>query len=159
MGRQVQILGTREDFLVIAHEIAARGGMLIEPRAEAPRVASARSLWDGRAHGQSLAARREDFSLVVLAQVPGRPGWYVDQMRSPVLEISGLVHTADRTLPGRLYCGTGAFDHAGIWRAHPEEFLRWAGGLMRWVRTQFRRDRQAGAYVGPRFADERSASG
>ena len=82
--------------------------------------------------------RQSDVPRLLVDDVPSQGYWYVDSLRSPVVEWG----------PARLWFATGYWDANENWVIPDEDWLRWANGLLRWVRTHFTRDQRTGCYEG-----------
>jgi len=94
-----------------------------------------------------LVRSAEDLAQVRMDHVPQQGYWTVDQILSPVVEVSpGGISGLD-VVPGRLHFNTGYFDDRGNYQDFPPAFVKWADGLVRWIRRNFHRD--GSIYNGP----------
>lgn len=92
--------------------------------------------------------REKDVEKVVIKPVAGKY-WMIDILYSPAVELMRGYHNESVARRGRLYFQPGFYDSEGCWIDKPQEFIKWADSLLRWVRRHYHRDPQSGFYVGP----------
>lgn len=78
--------------------------------------------------------RQDEVHGVLLRPVPGQAHWLVDQIRSPVIELSRGNTNGDGAGLGRLYYHTGYFDEHGQWVEFAESFHSWAKEILNMAR-------------------------
>ena len=93
-------------------------------------------------------AREADVPYIHTTAIRSQQHWIVDEGRSPVVEFTRCYYDGKMIRRGRLYFNTRFYDEAGHWVGKPHDFVRWADGLLRWIRKHYRKDPHTTFYVG-----------
>ena len=92
----------------------------------------------------------EDSGQIILKRIKTRPAaFYVDSLRSPVVECTLCTHSEQMLRAGRFYYHEGYYGEDGTEVLKSESFRKWAEKLFRVVKQHLTRDPMLdGAYVG-----------
>ena len=74
--------------------------------------------------------------------------FYVDTLRSPVVEFSPSRLNENELQRGRLFFDSGYFDRDGTWRPKSDDYVSWARGWLKWIEKNHEYDRTQRAYLG-----------
>jgi hypothetical protein len=148
MGRQIAFRAYKEDLQHLENDFKERGAVFLAYR-QAKNLKTRPTL-DIRLNKDPIVwlARPVDYPLIQLESAPGQRHLFVDDLVSPVVELTRGGWTHDRVGAGRLHFNTSYFDQNGSKRELPADYVTWANGLLGLVRRRFRKD-STGFYVGP----------
>ena len=99
--------------------------------------------------------READIDQVSMIEIPSRGYWIVDQMNSPVIELSGGRSELDSTSCGRMYYMSRHLQD-GAWADFDTGFVAFGEALWKWVRRSFVRDARLGCWCGPEASRSRT---
>lgn len=85
---------------------------------------------------------------VLTKYVPLQKYWLINEVESPVVEFSRCYENDEFIRVGRLYFISTYDGDEGKVVSKPEEFIRFANWLIRWIRKAYTRDEIANAYIG-----------
>ncbi len=160
MGRQVCIRTLPGDLGWLEGELRERGALFVAYRHRGPELETRSTIsWEGNPDPIIWLARDEDLASVRLRHVEAQGYWVVDQLRSPVVELSRRMAVTAGALSvegpaqGRLFYELGCFGEDGRPVAFSEDFVEWAQGIFKAVRRQFTRDPGADCYDGAQAHD------
>lgn len=91
--------------------------------------------------------RPEDMAAVVTAPVPAQGYWTIDELRSPVVELTRCFFDGATLRRGRLYYVDGYYNANGVWEEKSEAFRTWAKRALSRVRRLLKR--YDADYIGP----------
>ena len=94
-------------------------------------------------------ARPADVGAVAFREVAEQGYWTVDDLRSPVVELTRCYFDGKMLRSGRLFYETGYYGGDGAWVDKPKAFLAWAEALLGAARKALRREPRLDAYLGP----------
>lgn len=153
MGHQVNYFMLGEDTQEFEEMLKARGDVAFVPYVflenAVKTVPTLNIMEAGRPEFMLWLARHIDIPQITLQFVPQQLYWLVDEERSPVVQLHKSIIKGQTILRGRLYFYTGYYDRDGRWVAKPDDFIRWADGLIRWIRRHYVVDPKTKFYVGP----------
>jgi hypothetical protein len=148
LSHQLALRVLEEDLRILEDELRQRSSVFVAYYHDRPIPTLCSALARDQCR-QPLVwlAREEDLELISLNYISAQGYWLVDQIRSPVLELSRGGMDESRLVPGRLYYRTGYYD-GPEWVGFSPEFLEWADGIFRFVRRRFPYSRETRTYDG-----------
>lgn len=93
-------------------------------------------------------AKSVDREKIIIEHVEGQKYWTIND-HSLVVELLRCYFDGGILRRGRLYFQPGFYDRQGTWVEKPKEFIKWADGLLRWIRRNYSKDPETGFYIGP----------
>lgn len=163
MGRQVNFYMIAEDLLEFEQMIRSREDVyFVEYRLPEPKLKTVETLAVqemGKSWLDMFLVRKADSLNLLFTYVPVQNYWHIDDDRSPVVELSRCYFDGSIIRSGRLYFLTDFYDEGGRLVKKPGDFIKWADGLLRWVRKKYKKDPDTGFYVGPHAEAWRSKTG
>lgn len=149
MGRQVTFRMAEPDAELLEEEIRGRSGVVLPYRFDEAVIRPVSTI-DWRVSGSfRWLARQSDISAVNLKYVDTLEEWVINDMSSPVVELSGGGWTRDTIGTARLFFDTHHFAEDGQWIQHGDDFIEWAQALLTFVRRRFVRNPALSCYDGP----------
>jgi hypothetical protein len=153
MGRQVNFYMLPEDLTVFEEALKEQGQICFLPeRLPSPKLQTLSTLAIpemGKTWLGVYLCRETDLSNIVVKSIPKQEYWTIDENRSPVVQFDRCYYDGRIVRRGRLYFLEGFYNEEGHWVEKSENFIRWAGGLLRWIRKHYKKDPKTGFYVGP----------
>jgi hypothetical protein len=154
MSRQFSFFLTEGDVLDLERTLRAELRFLVT----CYESSSSRPVWSERLDPASLQCSSRTLVLappeyagqVLLKQLKTRPdAFYVDSLRSPVVESTFCARSNNVLRAGRFYYHEGYYEEGGAWVQKPAPFRKWAEKLFEVVKRELTRDLTlGGAYVG-----------
>ena len=156
MGRQVCIRTLPGDLGWLEGALRERGALFVAYRHGGPEPETRSTIsWEGNPDPIVWLVRGEDLASILIRRVKAQGYWVVDQLRSPVVELSRRMavvagaRSAEEPVQGRLFYELGYHGDSDGPVEFPGEFVEWAQGIFKTVRGHFTRDPGAGCYDGP----------
>jgi hypothetical protein len=129
--------------------VVAQGGRFLpwcRPTETLAAVSSTTEISDRR--GGFYLVRACDLSVVRLHHVPTQGYWLVDAESSPLVEYWPYIPPGAQVTESRLWFTKDYLAQGSFVQKNPD-FVRWADGLLRFMRKRFRYDPEEMLYVGP----------
>ena len=156
MGRQLAVLMGPHDREMLWHELQKLGGTALAYYHTGPVPAALNGLANLENTPMAWLVRDADLGKIRMVHIESQRYWLIDQLNSPVIELSGGRSEIDPTICGRLYYVT---NHVvdGAWESYEDSFLEFGEALWRWVRMSFFRDRVMNCWLGPEARETRDS--
>ncbi len=153
MGRQIVFYLAPSDMLELEFRLKKCGEVLIlHSRSDKPKPRIVEST-DFKESGHQwlffYLVQPDDLSAINLEEVPEQRYWSIDELSSPVVELTRGYFDGKILRRGRLYYTHGFYGEDDLWVEKPEPFKSWAKRLLSVTRRTLKLDRDVSAYVGP----------
>lgn len=159
MGRQVNFYMLPEDLAGFELMLRTKGGIsFVSDLFSSPSVQTITTL-QGSTQGKRYLALDIDLGSIVTRLVSKQNLWRIDDLRSPVIEFTRGYFDGNSLRRGRLYFSPGFYDDSGHWVEKHNDFVKWADGLLHWIRKNYKRDSNTGYYIGPHVLKKVSSGG
>jgi len=153
MGRQVNFYMLPDDIAAYEQVLKAEGNVcFLEEMTPTPQIRIIDTLAVPETKNRRLRvylAQEGDLSGIVTEEVPTQQYWLIDVVQSLAVEFDRSYYNGQILGRGRLYFQTGYYDSNDQCIDKPEEFVRWADRLLRWIRRHYKRNPETGFYLGP----------
>jgi len=153
MGRQVNFYMHPDDIADYEQVLKADGNVcFLEEPTPTPQIKIRQTLAvpeTGKRWIDLYLARESDLPHIVVKHVPVQDYWLIDVVRSLAVQFDTSYYNGEVLGRGRLYFQTGYYDSNDQCIDKPEEFVRWADRLLRWIRRHYKRDPETGFYLEP----------
>ena len=131
-GTDITITGSRTPS---AYELDERQNLVERPRSDDPL--------------KVFFLRAADRADVSLQSVDGQSFWVLDELRSPVVELSRCYYNGTELRRGRFYFHQGYWGGDEKWVDKSKGFVEWANRTFSAIRRSLSRDAGLDAYLGP----------
>ncbi|MEZ4297826.1 MAG: hypothetical protein R3B70_22915 [Polyangiaceae bacterium] len=135
MGHQANFYATPTDIAELQERIAKLEPMAIlhsrSPTATPRVLPSLRFEENSQAFLHYYLVREGDFDKVVTEYVPTQGYWSIEELFSPVVELSSCFFDGNILRQGRVYYKDGFYGPDGLWVDKPEPFRTWAKAVLR----------------------------
>ena len=155
MGRQINFYMLQDDIREFEQMIQKKGGIAFVPE-QLPdgQIITVNTLTqkyelNGRKVQKTYLVQEHHLENLKIQPIGSSNLWYVDNTSSLAVEFMKSTVIERQIHRGRLYFEAGYFEPDGQWSAKPEDFVRWADSLIRWIRTHYAKDDRTQFYVGP----------
>ncbi len=148
MGHQVLFYLSPADSFKFESELASIEVSVIvhgQSRGPYPKVVD---LSEARTWLFTYLVRRVDLDSVLTKHVPTQGYWIIDELRSPVIEITRCYYDGQLLRRGRFYYNDAYYDDAGQPCGKSPGFSDWAKKVLSKARRILTYNKQLGAYVG-----------
>jgi hypothetical protein len=98
---------------------------------------------------QFYLARREDLGVIQMRHVPDQNYWAIDDLRSPVIELTRCYFDRHKLRRGRVYLKDFYFNNSGIKMTKSVLFTKWSKRVLAAMRKTLKLDPKLRAYIGP----------
>src|SRR5690349_20516976 len=129
MSHQINFYLTSSDLDVFESDLRSTGNVIfLADRSPTERAVIIQSLAFGPEETFSKVhlVRPQDLEEVVANFAPKRSEWFLDSMRSPVIELSRGRLKGRQLKRGRLFFQDGYYGPDRQWKSKPLDFVRWA---------------------------------
>jgi len=149
MGRQVRFRATDADLRMLEEHLRDIGAVFVPWMASSPEVVTQPTMDPPRGWATDpWIVRREDLPCLTRYLVEAQGYWLIDDEACPVIDWD---RDRSHPEPGRIHFST-QLRVDGEWVPAPKEFMKWADGILQWVRRRWVYDPEAMAYYGPQAA-------
>ena len=153
MGHQINFFLGPNDHAALEMRLREAGELVVlrsrSPTPEPHQVDTTNFTEDGRQWLFLYLVRPSDLSAVRTEEVTAQGYWSVDDLRSPVIELTRCYYNGKILRRGRLYFVDGYYGAQDQWVEKPEEFKAWAKRLFAAARKTLTFDKNLGAHIGP----------
>jgi len=153
MGRQTNFFMLRDDLIAYEQMIRQSSEVCLlksQSNSQDPEVIT--TFLDAETGTTEIwlyLARAMDLEKVVTEAVPTQGYCRILEGTSPVVQFNSGYQKDNVLKRGRLYFQPGYYNDSDCWVEKSSDFIRWADGLLRWIRRHYRRDSKTGYYIGP----------
>ena len=158
MGHQIRFFLGPNDLSELETRLRSVEEMAIlysrSPKPE-PKIVDSISFTENGALWALYLARASDLPDVKLKHVPAQGYWVVENLFSPVVEVSRCYYDGKVLKQGRLYYTDGFYDDSE-WVEKPPAFTAWAKRLFTAARKTLKNDKELMAYVGSEAMEMRA---
>jgi hypothetical protein len=153
MGHQINFFLGPNDHAELEMRLREAGELVVlhvrSPTPEPRQVDNTNFTEDGKQWLFLYLVRPDDLSAVRTREVAAQRYWSVDDLRSPVIELTRCYYNGKILRRGRLYFVDGYYGAEDQWVEKPEEFKAWANRLFAAARKTLTFDKNLGAHIGP----------
>ena len=152
MGHQILFYLADKDILGLKDNILeANQTVILLSRSRGPfseSVPSIDLITNGKRQYFFYLVREVDLDSVITKEVPGQGYWTIDDLCSPVIELTLGRIEKDVIRRGRLYYNDNYYDSTGKLVNKSSDFLKWANRIFASAKSWLTYDREVSSYVG-----------
>jgi hypothetical protein len=152
MGHQINFFLGPNDHAELEMRLRKVGELVVlhdrSPTPESRQVETTNFTEDGKQWLFLCLVAPSDLSAVRTREVAAQGYWSVDDLRSPVIELTRCYYNGEILRRGRLHFVDGYYGAQDQWVEKPEEFKAWAMRLFAAARKTLTFDKELGAHIG-----------